>query len=784
MRNAECSMTKAMSQKPKDQSLKPKRSVMTFRITTLAAILLTAATAASAQQPPRPNDTPRAVTLTLAEYNRLIDLAARPPQPPTVAPVAAVVASADLRVRVERDTARGVFTVTGDALRNGVSRVNLISGATLIDATAGGRPLPLVADGAAHTALIPGPGPFSLSLEWGAPLTFTPGRAAFVLPVPQAGTARATFDVPGDQADVRLSSGLVTRRTAADGRTIVEATLDPGSSVEVSWSMRDSAPTAAARELRTLSEVMTLVTLGDSDVRMVALIDLTVLQGELRTVGVRLPTGYELTGVSGSSLENSEPNEDGLTLTVANPAARSHQFLISLERPHDGGSFSLDTGFVAVRDVQRERGEVAIEGVGTLELEAQEREPMHRIDVRELNRALQSLARLPLLAGFRYQRAAGANPSLAFGVKRFADAGVLAAVADRAVATTLITSEGRALTEVILTVQNRAQPFLKVSLPQGATMVSVDVAGQPAKPVLGTDGTRVPLLRPGFRPNGSYSVSFVYLHAGTPFDKKGDIDMTLPRMDMPVGIIEWEVFAPERYAMKAVGGNAIDIKRLRVDSRDTTFERAGVEGGVPGGVVGGVLPSASAVSINTIDINQPGLIRGAARDGSGAVLPGVTVEVVFAGGVRTVVTDRNGQFVVNNIPPGHTRITAMLAGFNTAQSIFELDQRPREVNFDMRVGRLEETVTVTAEQPTVNTRSATREMVLRNDEPESRASAKSAPEAPQTVAPSQNVIDLQRRATGVLPVRIDIPRAGTSHQFVKPLVVDQETTVKLRYKRR
>jgi hypothetical protein len=50
--------------------------------------------------------------------------------------------------------------------------------------------------------------------------------------------------------------------------------------------------------------------------------------------------------------------------------------------------------------------------------------------------------------------------------------------------------------------------------------------------------------------------------------------------------------------------------------------------------------------------------------------------------------------------------------------------------------------------------------------------------------PSQNVVDLQRKATGVLPVRIDVPRAGTSHQFIKPLVVDQETVVKLRYKRR
>jgi hypothetical protein len=49
---------------------------------------------------------------------------------------------------------------------------------------------------------------------------------------------------------------------------------------------------------------------------------------------------------------------------------------------------------------------------------------------------------------------------------------------------------------------------------------------------------------------------------------------------------------------------------------------------------------------------------------------------------------------------------------------------------------------------------------------------------------SQNVVNLQRRAAGVLPIHVEVPRAGTSHQFVKPLVVDQEATVTLRYKRR
>ena len=49
---------------------------------------------------------------------------------------------------------------------------------------------------------------------------------------------------------------------------------------------------------------------------------------------------------------------------------------------------------------------------------------------------------------------------------------------------------------------------------------------------------------------------------------------------------------------------------------------------------------------------------------------------------------------------------------------------------------------------------------------------------------SQNVVNLQRRAAGVLPIPIDVPRAGSSHRFLRPLVVDDETTVRFRYARR
>ena len=722
------------------------------------AIVLVAYAHTAAAQLPRPNEPARGVTLPLAEYNRLIDLASRPPEP-AAPPVPAILAGAELRVRVERDAARGVVNLTGDVLRAGVSRVALMSGATLLEANVAGRPVPLVAEGHAHAALLPGPGTFSLSLEWGAPLRLAPGRASFVVPVPPSGSARATIDVPGDQADVHLSAGLITSRTTTAGRTIVEATLDPGSSTEVWWSMRDSAPIAAARETRTLADVLTLVTIGDSDLRMVALVDVTVVQGTPRTIEVRLPSGYELTGVTGSSLESSDQRDGTIVVTVAEPAARRHQFLVSLERQHEGGSFQIETGVVSLPETQRERGEIAIEGVGTLELAAAERDGLRRMDVRELNRALQSLARLPILSAFRYQRSATAPAALALDVKRFADSGVLAAVADRATATTLVTTEGRALTEVRLTVQNRAQPFLKLTLPPGASIVSVEVAGEAAKPVLGSDGTRVPLLRPGFRPSGPYTVEFVYLHAGTPFGKKGELGMTLPRMDVPVGVVEWEVFVPDNYSVRPIDGNVIDRHAFPGVVAGTTAAGNGMGSRLPvriAGVMGGALYRKPTL--------VAGQISGRVVDTQGAPIPGATV-VLEIGRTRQVVTSgADGSFVYSGVPSGNVTVTARLPGMGSESHSLVYDQQPQDLELHLVPEGLAETVAVAADSARIDVSAGRINQ--------------------RATAPSQNVIDLQRRAAGVLPIRVDVPRAGTSHQFVKPLVVDQEAAVTFRYKRR
>ena len=113
---------------------------------------------------------------------------------------------------------------------------------------------------------------------------------------------------------------------------------------------------------------------------------------------------------------------------------------------------------------------------------------------------------------------------------------------------------------------------------------------------------------------------------------------------------------------------------------------------------------------------------------------------------------------------GPLSITATLGGFKSERESLLFDQEPQRIDFRLAVGELSETITVAGEAP--------------------RLDASNARVAPRPAPPSQNVINLQKRAAGVLPIRVDVPRAGTSHQFVKPLVVDQEATVTFRYKRR
>jgi len=166
------------------------------------------------------------------------------------------------------------------------------------------------------------------------------------------------------------------------------------------------------------------------------------------------------------------------------------------------------------------------------------------MDFKEMNPYLRSLARFPMQAAFRYHKQPNETPALALEWTRFPDSSVLAAVAERAVVTTLVTTEGRSLTEIKLTIKNQAQPFLKVALPPGASILSAEVAGEKVKPVEGPDGKSRPAVARRLS-SRRFLHRFLRVHSfGLALRQKRRLRSSLPKMDVPINLLQWKSFSP------------------------------------------------------------------------------------------------------------------------------------------------------------------------------------------------------------------------------------------------
>jgi hypothetical protein len=455
---------------------------------------------------------------------------------------------------------------------------------------------------------------------------------------------------------------------------------------------------------------------------------------------------------------------------VREPGKRNHQFLVAIERANRDNK--VEAPLLAFAGAQHETGELLVEGVGAMELTPTESGGLRRMDVREAGAIARSLARFPLQAAFRYNRRQGDTPKLQLEWRQFPDSGVLSAVAERATITTLVNAEGKSLTEVTLRVRNHSQPFVKVELPAGAMLLSAEVEGERVKPVLGADGSRVPLLRAGFNPSGAYTVSFVYLSSGVRFVKAGGYEMLLPKLDIPVTVLTWEISLPDRLEVRQFAGNAFAAELFpaaaqnfvatnnddRMDSESGNWNQNGVDiGNLGGGQIGGIV-----------------------TDPTGAVVANALVTVVNTQTNVSVTarSDGDGKWVVSGVQPGPARVTVDSPGFKSVRHELEVSEsRPAVLGTTLEVGAVAETVTVTAGNAINNNYVLDGLSSSRRMEEQARKQ-----QAAQMNAPSQNVFNLQRRVVGILPVRVEVPKSGKSYRFVRPLVMDEETKITFQYK--
>src|SRR5215471_8709012 len=120
---------------------------------------------------------------------------------------------------------------------------------------------------------------------------------------------------------------------------------------------------------------------------------------------------------------------------------------------------------------------------------------------------------------------------------------------------------------------------------------------------------------------------------------------------------------------------------------------------------------------------------------------------------------------------GPVEVRVQSSGFK--DSVQELNYDPgraARMGTTLQVGSVSETVTVTSNAASLQKEADRIESQARKDQ------------QAQLNAPSQNVTNLQKRVSGILPVRVDVPRGGKSYRFVRPLVMGEETKVTFQYR--
>ena len=110
-------------------------------------------------------------------------------------------------------------------------------------------------------------------------------------------------------------------------------------------------------------------------------------------------------------------------------------------------------------------------------------------------------------------------------------------------------------------------------------------------------------------------------------------------------------------------------------------------------------------------------ITGTVKDVSGAILPGVTVEAsspVLIEKVRSSVTDGTGQYRIVDLRPGTYTITFTLTGFSPVkrEGLVLAADFVASLNAELKVGGIEETITVSGESPIVDVQTTKKQQTL------------------------------------------------------------------------
>jgi hypothetical protein len=515
------------------------------------------------------------------------------PEPP---PMDATLTRVDYDLHVAGDLAAGRASLTVDVLKDGWVRVPVPAGLLVREARLDGKPVALVpgAKGGTHlSALLSHAGRFELLLDIDVPLGSSAGEQSISLPSTESGVTRASVVVPRQGIDLKISGGLLSEESETSAETRWLAYARGNEALTFTWRKK-TEDHHVELPLRLRGSLTQLTSLGEDSTSVYAEANFEVVQGAAREVRIQLPEKVTINQVSGAMVADWEMKNGELAVTFLEPVEHSARFVINGETrlPRDG---IIDIPLLRLLNTERDTGGVAVEILGAGEIKDQKAQGLEDADATDLGEMVAN-RQSPALVAFRARSGeAGATRSLSVNVARYDQQAVLLANIEEARYQVLMSADGKELVEARYAVRNNQRNFVKVTLPSGATVWSVSLAGRPVRPGQSPDGS---LLLPLEKSRGgdeapAFAIEILYLTKAAAWNDKGHEKVSLPALDLPISRTGLLLYYPPLFRVSAEPGTFhTQVYANPVAAVLEPIDEGGREGG--GALVSnGTLPAAS-----------------------------------------------------------------------------------------------------------------------------------------------------------------------------------------------
>ena len=391
-------------------------------------------------------------------------------------------------------------------------------------------------------------GPVALVVEILVPARGPRGSIEYELTVARTPVTRFSCRFPSAGLEPRIDSAVQSEVRHAEGATELDAVLAPGVRIHL-VGFRDLGD-GDDQDARVYAENLDLVSIGDGAVDVFSVVRYSILYAGVRSFRMRIPAGVRVLSAEGEGAfrYTLRPQDDGgaiLEGETAFPIRDRYEISIHLRRElaREGGGLDIEPP--RPLGVARSVGWLAAEVPGKLRLDERRREGLAVVDVRQLPSDLVRSAVSPILLAYRYDVG---DFALGLTATRLPDKEMSTGSIDAVRAFTVLSPDGKRLTEMRLTLRNRLRHELGLAVPEGSILRSAQLDGQPVKASRGDDGrVRLPLERSrGGDRLGQFELTVVFEVEGPAPGPFGRAELALPAVDLPISSLQWSVFAPAR----------------------------------------------------------------------------------------------------------------------------------------------------------------------------------------------------------------------------------------------